>query len=506
MSSFIPGHFDNYLPPLGEGPSHSESPRDPGQISLVISEKPRVTNTILAVLYFVITLLFRFATDSVPDPLNDTLKALAEEPSCPEQLQEFGETEITGVPVVITAIRATDLTLGLRRIPAGFHVVVKTDSAEFQTSNKPVHVDQAVVEWTEPILLPCEPSSIVRISVYASFELGPMLCHGEALRIFEISVRELLRRSENSYPIIFRPKQREVVSACTSLFMTLEQRLSDEKNVAIHCPLGTLTSREMDGLALKTDAGHYLLARCCRTRNSSDLGQSINHFECALSLCPMDHPCRPAALFNLATAMFVRCQADGRYFDLDIPISHFQDALDLRPTGHPDRPVTQLHLAISLLSRFAKRGFQTDVDMAEELLSDVLDVCHANIHRAAVLATETSALHPAGSINASDLGQERPDASMLLLSPNQLFDRAERCSRIEDPHTLDEVISLHYDTLGYYNAMYACRGQLLCSLGSMLYRRGNGEDLNHASEQGSHRSSSLTNLAVQLSTRFDYYE
>jgi len=114
------------------------------------------------------------------------------------------------------AIRATDLTLGLRRIPAGFHVVVKTDGAEFQTSNKLVHVDQAVIEWNESILLyvisnlifhtriekdprPCEPYSTVRVSVYASFESSPMLCHGEVLRTFEISVRELLDRSENSH-------------------------------------------------------------------------------------------------------------------------------------------------------------------------------------------------------------------------------------------------------------------------------------------------------------------
>jgi hypothetical protein len=33
------------------------------------------------------------------------------------------------------AIRATDLTLGLRRIPAGFHVVFEADGAEYQTSN-----------------------------------------------------------------------------------------------------------------------------------------------------------------------------------------------------------------------------------------------------------------------------------------------------------------------------------------------------------------------------------
>jgi hypothetical protein len=114
------------------------------------------------------------------------------------------------------AIHATDLTLGLRRILAGFHVVIKTDGAECQTSNKPLHVDQAVVKWTEPILLyvvpnlifpariekdsrSCDPSSKVQVSVYASFELGPMLGHGEVLRTFEISVRELLDCSEKSH-------------------------------------------------------------------------------------------------------------------------------------------------------------------------------------------------------------------------------------------------------------------------------------------------------------------
>jgi hypothetical protein len=32
-------------------------------------------------------------------------------------------------------------------------VVFKADGAEYQTSNKSVHVDQAVVEWHERILL-----------------------------------------------------------------------------------------------------------------------------------------------------------------------------------------------------------------------------------------------------------------------------------------------------------------------------------------------------------------
>ncbi|KAG1726133.1 TPR-like protein [Suillus lakei] len=348
-----------------------------------------------------------------------------------------------------------------------------------------------------------------------------MLCHGEVLRTFEISVGELLDRSEKSHPIIFQPKQEEVVSPCTSLFVTVEQRLSDENDAAVLCPLTTLMSSEMDALVLRTDAGHGLLARYRRTQNNRDLGQSINHFERASDLCPMGNPYRPAALFNLATAKFVSCQADGRYLDLDLPISLFQDALDLRPTGHPDRTVTQLHLAIALLSRFAKRGFQTDDNEAKELLNEVLDVCHVNshIHKAALLAIETSAPHSAGSTDANDPGQEWPTASVLPLSPNQLCELARQCLQRDDPHALDEVISLNYDALRYYNTMHACRGQLLGNLGIMLVtrfeRRGNDEDLDQAialQREGlalhpvghTDQSSSLNNLAAQLSTRFSH--
>ncbi|KIK42653.1 hypothetical protein CY34DRAFT_12255 [Suillus luteus UH-Slu-Lm8-n1] len=467
MSSFVPRHFGDYPPPLGEEPSHSESPQNLGQTNIVVSEMLQVVN------------------NSVPDPLDDTLQALGDEPSRPER--DSGETHIAGVPqIVITVIRASDLTLGLRRIPAGFHVT-------------------AVIEWHEPILLPCEPSSKVRISVYASFELGPLLCHGGVLRKFEISVQELLDRSENSHPIVFQPMQGEVVSPCTSLFMTLEQRLSDEKDVAILCSLTTLASGEIDVLMLRTDAGHGLLARYCRMQNSSDLDQSINHFEHALDICPMGHPCRPAALFNLATEKFVNCQATETYLDFDSTISVFQDALDLRPTGHPDRSIMQLHLAIAMLSRFAKHGFQTDVDAAEELLT--------------LLVIQISVLHPAGGIVANDIGEERPAASLLPLSPNQLAYLAEWWSRRDDPRALDEVISLHYDALGYYNATHACRGQMRGNLSIMLItrfeRRGNAEDMDQAIALQrealalhpvghTDQSKSLNNLANQLSTRFNH--
>ncbi|KAG1731993.1 CHAT domain-containing protein [Suillus paluster] len=268
-----------------------------------------------------------------------------------------------------------------------------------------------------------------------------------------------------------------------------------------------------------TDAGHCILARYKKTQDHVDLDRAIKHFERASDLCSVDHPYRPATLSNLATAKFVSCQVNGTYLDLDIPISLFQDALDMRPTGHPDRPLTQLHLALALLSRCAKRGFQADADVAKELLNEVCDVSLADSHlsRAALLAIETSAL--VRSTDANTLRAEVPIASMLPWSPNELADRAELCLHIDDPHAMDEAISLHYDALGYYSTANDWRGQLLCNLSIMLVtrfeRRGNSQDLNEAIALQREalalrpightaRSGSSNNLAIQLSTRFQH--
>jgi len=51
------------------------------------------------------------------------------------------------------AILATGLTLGLRRIPAGFYVQVQADDIQWQTTNKPLLVDMDVLEWDQHIVL-----------------------------------------------------------------------------------------------------------------------------------------------------------------------------------------------------------------------------------------------------------------------------------------------------------------------------------------------------------------
>ena len=48
-------------------------------------------------------------------------------------------------------IRATDVAMGLRGIPAGFYVVIHHSGLEWRTENKPSSVNHNVVEWTRPI-------------------------------------------------------------------------------------------------------------------------------------------------------------------------------------------------------------------------------------------------------------------------------------------------------------------------------------------------------------------
>ncbi|KAG1858280.1 hypothetical protein C8R48DRAFT_775229 [Suillus tomentosus] len=170
-----------------------------------------------------------------------------EEPSNPEHTQDPGEMHLSGVQqVVITAICATDLTLGLQWIPAGFHAVIKADGAEFQTSNKYVNVDQTVVEWHERILLPCDPCSKVQVPWSVTENAS---AHSRSpLENYWIAAKNRI------------PKEDEVVSGCTSLFMTVEQQLCDQNDTAVLCPLTTLTYHDMDVLALETNAGHRLLA------------------------------------------------------------------------------------------------------------------------------------------------------------------------------------------------------------------------------------------------------
>ena len=50
-----------------------------------------------------------------------------------------------------TGIRATNIALGLRGIPAGFYAAIHHSGLEWRTENKPSSVSHDVIEWTGPI-------------------------------------------------------------------------------------------------------------------------------------------------------------------------------------------------------------------------------------------------------------------------------------------------------------------------------------------------------------------
>ncbi|KAG1719730.1 CHAT domain-containing protein [Suillus paluster] len=290
----------------------------------------------------------------------------------------------------------------------------------------------------------------------------------------------------------------------------------------------------MHASVLKTDAGHRLLARYRRTQNSRDLDQSIKHFEGTSDICPVDHPYRPAALFNLASAKFVSCQANDTSLDLDIPISIFHDALDSRPTGHPDRPITQLHLAIALLSRFAKRDDPHALDEVISLHDDALgyySAAHAQRGRlmcslGAMMVTRferrgnSQDLDKAIALHREALAFEPIGHPTRSISLNNLA-RAllTRFKHRGNGQDLDEAITLHSEALALCPVGHPDRSSFLSNLGALIStrfnQRGNVQDLNEAiafHREGlalrpvghPDRFMSLNNLGNQLSTRFDH--
>jgi hypothetical protein len=66
---------------------------------------------------------------------------------------KFFSTQSAKVADDNVGIRATDVALGLRRVPSGFYIVVHHSGLQWRTENKPSSVNDDVVEWSGPIPL-----------------------------------------------------------------------------------------------------------------------------------------------------------------------------------------------------------------------------------------------------------------------------------------------------------------------------------------------------------------
>ena len=161
---------------------------------------------------------------------------------------------------------------------------------------------------------------------------------------------------------------------------------------------------------------------------------SISQFERALSICPLDHPCRGVAQSNLAAAKFIYCQVNDTAASLDIPLRLYHNALAARPVGHADRPSTLIQLAMVHFARFEKRGDDLQVTRAEALIHEAMELSSTETHESQVAAFVLW-LHTgrrAGAFRADDpsfMGQDLAprltDKDLRILS-GQLLDRVER--------------------------------------------------------------------------------
>ncbi|KAG6372542.1 hypothetical protein JVT61DRAFT_7651 [Boletus reticuloceps] len=284
--------------------------------------------------------------------------------------------------MIITNIRATDVALGLRRLPAGFYIMVCHSGLEWRTENKPSSVNDDVVEWSGSIPLPSGLSAIVRLELYASFEFWPMLGTGECLRKLTIAVEQVLDRNANGVPFTFFARDGIVVSPCSSIFVTIKRskcRRSDPSAPRDLVPFRSTTEPRGE-LEDATNKGHGALSRYRKHGGKKDLERSITAFEWALGACPPNHPCRAAAQSNLAMAKFILCQVEDRDVSLEVPLGLFRTALVTRPVGHVDRPSTLIHLAMVHFARFEKRRDEVDGARGEALLREAMELSSTGSH------------------------------------------------------------------------------------------------------------------------------
>ncbi|KAG6371216.1 hypothetical protein JVT61DRAFT_9840 [Boletus reticuloceps] len=362
------------------------------------------------------------------------------------------------------------------------------------------------------------------LEVYASFEFDPMLGTGEHLRKLTITVEQLLDRSARGIPFTFFPKSGDIVSPCSSIFVTLQRRKYEGIDSSTSMVLGPRrqTAGSRGELEDATDRGHSALSRYGKHGGKQELEHSIAEFERALSICPLNHPCRAGAQSNLAMAKFILCQVEDVDASLEVPLSLYHDALATRPLGHIDRPSTLIQLAAVHFARFEKRRNNTEGAQAEALLHEVMrlnctDSCGS---RAAAFMLQLHAMRPVHpvqedgepmveQISVSGLTHEDP----LVLS-EQLLHRYQWFGGLADLQQAITLLEKSVGSISSWDPRYSTAvGNLGLALSFRFEHLGEWSDLENAISRNRNaldltphgdpsRRCPLSNLGSSLLTRF----
>ncbi|KAI9574287.1 TPR-like protein [Boletus coccyginus] len=314
-------------------------------------------------------------------------------------------------------IRATDVALGLRRVPAGFTPWYTTVALNGEPK---INVRQ-----------PSDPTVTVCLEVYASFELHPMLGAGEQLRELTITVEELLDCSAKDVPFTFLPMDGDVVSPCSSILVTAKYWRSESQDSSaskVFAPHSS-TTESLNELEDATNQGHRALSRYRKHGQKQDLERSIEQFESALNVCLLDHPCIAVARSNLAMAKFILCQVEGNNTSLDTPLGLYRNALTARPVDNLDRPSTLRQLAAVHFARFGSEGDEVERARTKALLHEAIELSTTDSHenRAATFMLQLHASRRADPVRAH--GQPSAEEDLAAIT---LLEELVRCGSISD--------------------------------------------------------------------------
>jgi tetratricopeptide (TPR) repeat protein len=164
--------------------------------------------------------------------------------------------------------------------------------------------------------------------------------------------------------------------------------------------------------------GHALWRMCeFHDEDAARLRRSIVLLREALDLCPIGHPARADALYNLALALHTGFEQLGGPSLLSEAVTLYRDVLILRPMGHPFRDDSLNGLALALQRQFLQQG-------GLDILDEAID-----LHQHALL------LRPPG--------HPRRAKSLNNLAIAQQFSFQQRGGR----ETLTKVIALHREAL-----------------------------------------------------------
>jgi len=419
-----------------------------------------------------------------------------------------------GQYIRLELIRVNDLPLPSGRIPAGIFVTINGDWKRRWKSAVRVPSSDDSEMLGDIVFLSLRDVPELSVEIRVSYELGRMLGSGEVVGKLEISWDELLDHGDEPFELSFP-------SVC-------DDHPSLTLQVAVIHPCDDYDGALFDcivecEIARHTDVGHARLAEYMTSKTFSHLRDAVEQFQSVLDQCPVEHPDRAAALFNLASARLIG------YFKKDLQaidssISLFREALALRPQGHLDHIISLYYLIEALTQRYLAEDTAVDLHESMQLSSRLLPLCPKGtcFHYIAAMANGVDIVM-SDSIQFQRFGLElySPGHTSRLSAVERLSldlkTHFAQCGSIDD---IDESIRLLREVVSQCPEGHPSRDTSLDTLASSLMSRfhhqGKSDDLNEAialfeealilrPDGHEYRHVSLDKLGTALRVHFDQH-